>query len=170
MPLPSAPFPTPHARSTLRPHAPPTARQTVAAWTEFWHLIMYAADGKGMRWRHGRLPFDLISDTSQNLSELLTIVLLVSVACGWTLVDGTSRHLSRVFATTVGIGAVQMLLELYSRGYEDDFSSYHDHDHWPGKLLMLLRTCVCGVLWAGAWETIKKAGGYDKVRPLIRVG
>ena len=26
---------------------------------------------------------------------------------------------------------------------------------------------VCGVLWAGAWETIKKAGGYDKVRPLI---
>jgi len=104
--------------------------QLTACVLELAHLICYSRDGKGFRWRHGRPPLDFFSDTSQNLSETVAIVLVVSVGWGWTLLDDSARQLGRVWAAASLVGALQLGLELISRKYEDDFSSFHDHDHW----------------------------------------
>jgi len=47
-----------------------------------------------------------------------------------------------------------------SRKYEDDFSTFHDHDHWPGVTLALLRGGCCAVLWHGNHAALDRAGGY----------
>uniref|UniRef100_A0A7S2RLJ0 GPR180/TMEM145 transmembrane domain-containing protein n=1 Tax=Rhizochromulina marina TaxID=1034831 RepID=A0A7S2RLJ0_9STRA len=133
--------------------------QTAACVMEFFHLSVYAADGKGMRWRHGRFPLDFWSDTCQNLSELVTVVVILCIGCGWTLVDGRASSVRRVVAIFLGVGTVQFLLEFYSRRLEEDFSSFHDHDHWPGKALLLFRCATCAVLWYGSSRTIRQAGG-----------
>ena len=134
------------------------ALQTVACASELVHLWVYAADGKGLRWRHGRPPVDFYADTCQNLSELVVVVVVVSVACGWTLVDGAggAANVKKMGALALGVGALQLVLELVGRRYEADFSSFHDHDHWPGAVLMLLRAAVCAVVWRGAL----RAGGF----------
>jgi len=62
------------------------------------HLMKFKLDGKGYRLRHGRLPLDFFSDTCQNLSEAICIVVVVAVANGWLLVDGRFRHISKVAA------------------------------------------------------------------------
>lgn len=108
--------------------------QFFACALEFVHLITYSRDGKGWRWRHGRLPLDFLSDTAQNLSETIVVVLVVSIGLGWTLIDGsTSRNIHRVWGLLLVVGALQFAVEVLSRKYEDDFSSFHDHDHWPGE-------------------------------------
>ena len=132
--------------------------QAAACVCELLHLMAYARDGKGLRWRHGRLPLDFWSDTFQNLSELVVVVVVVSVGCGWTLVDGTFRQMSKVAATAGGLALFQFGLELLSRRYEEDFSSFHDHDHWPGKLLMLMRAACCALVFSGTRKAVKKLG------------
>jgi len=138
-----------------------TCLQFVACFCEFLHLACYKSDGKGMRLRHGRLPMDFFSDTAQNLSEALTIVVVVSVASGWTLVDGTFREMSRVAGVAGGIAGFQFVVELLSRRYEEDFSSFHDHDHWPGKLLMVLRVLCCGATLFGTKRALARVKGDD---------
>ena len=98
----------------------------------------------------GRPPVDFYADTCQNLSELVVVVVVVSVACGWTLVDGAggAANVKKMGALGAGVGALQLVLELVGRRYEADFSSFHDHDHWPGAVLMLLRAAVCAVVGA----------------------
>ena len=39
----------------------------------------------------------------------------------------------------IGIALLQVTMELMGRGYEDDFNAFHDHEHWPGMVLMLMR-------------------------------
>eukprot|EP00656_Telonema_subtile_P049399 TRINITY_DN6132_c0_g1_i3.p1 TRINITY_DN6132_c0_g1~~TRINITY_DN6132_c0_g1_i3.p1 ORF type:complete len:148 (+),score=33.00 TRINITY_DN6132_c0_g1_i3:594-1037(+) len=39
------------------------------------------------------------------------------------------------------------VLELSGRAYEDDFNQFHDHEHWPGYVLMLMRISL-GILFA----------------------
>uniref|UniRef100_A0A7S2AYQ2 GPR180/TMEM145 transmembrane domain-containing protein n=1 Tax=Octactis speculum TaxID=3111310 RepID=A0A7S2AYQ2_9STRA len=95
----------------------------------------------------------------QNLSELLVISLLVTVSFGWTLRDGTHKYLPRIAATTVLLGLFQTALVFISRSYEDDFTTFHDHDHWPGVVLMVLRAAVSLVLWFGSRRIVKTARG-----------
>ena len=137
------------------------ALQFVAVLCELIHLMAFATDGKGMRWRHGRLPLDFWSDTLQNLSELVAVVVVLSVGSGWTLVDGTFREMKKVGAAAAGGAGFQFLMEMLGRRYQEDFSSFHDHDHWPGKLLMLLRCACCGAVAVGTKRALKKVGGTN---------
>lgn len=44
---------------------------------------------------------------------------------------------------------------------QDDFATFHDHDHWPGQVLMLLRLAAAVLLVHGSKDAIQKAGGWD---------
>lgn len=71
------------------------ALQILAVWCETCHLRVYAKDGKGLRWRHHHgddcehgllfLPLDFFGEVFQGLSELLISLILVFLACGWTM-------------------------------------------------------------------------------------
>eukprot|EP00968_Pinguiococcus_pyrenoidosus_P026292 scaffold7067_cov245-Pinguiococcus_pyrenoidosus.AAC.5 len=40
------------------------------------------------------------------------------------------------------------------RGYEDDFNSFHDHDHWPGFAIMAMRIGFAVMCWVGSSRTL----------------
>jgi hypothetical protein len=122
------------------------------------HLIQFSRDGHGFRWRYHRLPLDFISDTCQNLSEAIVIILIISIGRGWTLIDGTTKDIIKLWSTGFIVIFVQFLLELWSRRYDDDFSTFHDHDHWAGYILMMMRVVTCGILLYFSKSTMKKVG------------
>jgi hypothetical protein len=59
--------------------------QVLSVLCELCHLRAYAADGKGLRWRHTWLALDFLSGLLQSVSELVISVLLIALAFGWTL-------------------------------------------------------------------------------------
>jgi hypothetical protein len=65
---------------------------------ELCHLIRYEADGKGLRWRHTVFALDFLSETWQQLSELIISFLLISIGFGWTLQS------PQTVVATAGIG------------------------------------------------------------------
>jgi hypothetical protein len=50
--------------------------QTLACGCELAHLLVYASDGKGFRWRHGRLPLDFMRCTWTFFFSLLLLGLV----------------------------------------------------------------------------------------------
>ena len=145
---------------------------------ELTHLWVYVLDGKGMRWRHGRLPFDFAADAFQNASELLLSSILIAISFGWTMHGNFTRgvvtlggqlrvtrgQLAVIVVSTVGF--LQLVLELAGRGYEEDFNSFHDHEHWPGACLMLLRVALSALLWFGVRDTLQ-LGNKSAVNALL---
>ncbi|EOD15490.1 hypothetical protein EMIHUDRAFT_95197 [Emiliania huxleyi CCMP1516] len=61
------------------------ALQAASVLCELCHLRAFAADGKGLRWRHTWLALDFGSGLLQSISELSISLLLISLAFGWTL-------------------------------------------------------------------------------------
>ena len=55
------------------------------------------------------------------------------------------------------LAATQMFLEIASRKYAEDFSGFHDHEHWPGYCLVLLRLMLAGLFTVGG-RTALQAG------------
>jgi len=166
--------------------------QTISVFMETMHLWVYRSDGKGLRFRHTIFAADLFSEITQGLSELVITIILVSIASGWTLTndidmmgnsvsDGgdasggvlatlrtPSKLMSKVTPANIFITIlciVQVTLEVMGRGYDDDFSSFHDHEHWPGFILMALRICMCIVFHLGIQST--KKGATDAVKQFL---
>jgi hypothetical protein len=123
---------------------------------EMIHLSLYAHNGTGS------YILDAISAHLEALCDSLVALLLLSVGAGWTLpsdvisvqqnASGVQRVLGglqspfgalRTFSPTavlaVTILLVHVILAQWGRTYNDDFDSYHDLEHLPGKLLMLFR-------------------------------
>ena len=44
-----------------------------------------------------------------------------------------------------GIGATQLVLHALGRRYEEDFNNFHDFEHRPGVLLLLIHLALCAV-------------------------
>ena len=145
---------------------------------ELTHLWVYVLDGKGMRWRHGRPPFDFAADAFQNASELLLSAILIAISFGWTMHGSFTRgvvplggqrrvtrgQLAVLVVSTVGL--LQIVLELAGRRYEEDFNSFHDHEHWPGTCLMLLRVALAALLWFGVRQSLQ-LGNKASVNALL---
>jgi len=134
---------------------------------ELLHLRRFESDGKGLRWRHTIFALDFFSALLQSVSELLISVLLISLGFGWTLglesqepLDGLAGKIlgglhspgkllrSALAPSTLlllSIAASQLLLLFLGRRYEEDFDSYHDFEHLPGKLLILIRLGLCAL-------------------------
>mmetsp|Transcript_762 Transcript_762/g.2963 ORF Transcript_762/g.2963 Transcript_762/m.2963 type:complete len:623 (-) Transcript_762:202-2070(-) len=52
-------------------------------------------------------------------------------------------------------------LEMASRRFTDDFSAFHDHEHWPGYCLVALRLCLLVLFLVGGRVTIAAAESRD---------
>jgi hypothetical protein len=126
---------------------------------EIVHLSMYAHDGIGSYF------VDAISAHLEALCDSLVALMLLSVGAGWTLpsdvlkVQQNANALQRMLSglqspfgaltgltptaiLSVGIFVVHITLAQWGRIFNDDFDSYHDLEHLPGKLLMLFRVVL----------------------------
>jgi len=150
--------------------------QTGSVVCECLHLLVYSANGKGLRFRHTFFALDFASEVFQMLSENIITLILLAVGAGWTLnipveidpetgTPGVEKKLHGFKALTIKglmislrkpfdmlkgadiipllafltIFFLQIFLEFAGRQYEDDFNSFHDHEHWPGFALMFMR-------------------------------
>ena len=127
-----------------------------SSFFEILHLSMYSRDGIGSYF------LDALSAHMEAICDSLVALLLLSVAAGWTLpsdviaVQQNASTVQRVlgglrtpfsalqsFTPTavlaVGILVAHVFLAQWGRVYNDDFDSYHDLEHLPGKCLMILR-------------------------------
>lgn len=144
--------------------------QTVAIVLELMHLFVFGRNGLGLRWRHSWFPADFFSEIMQDLSELLSALVLIALAFGWTIPDPdlvmnpTSRNsflasiarpadwvrkLTPATVFVVSLVAANIVLELLGRNFEDDFNQFHDHEHWPGYTLMLIRVGLAALFAFG---------------------
>jgi hypothetical protein len=149
-----------------------------SGFCELLHLAQYNEDGIG------NYTFDALSAHFEAQCDAMIMVLLLSIAAGWTLpssvitvvVPGTTTTSRRANGTTnqmivalqrltsslahpisigmkgpsgmlaIGVAIVQAILAQWGRIYNDNFDSYHDMDHLPGKILLFIRVVV-GVLF-----------------------
>ena len=213
------------------------ALQVASIASELLHLIVYARDGRGLTWSSSWIAADFWSEALENLSELVTIFLLIFLACGWTTttvgsvaetvmaaVDAPSgrvapkagatvklpgqdkadaakeatkdlikaaqkmwreamednvfkrrvsvvaaalrrpyRMMSRVSVGSVAVAGVvfaHVVLTMLGRrldARDDLFHQFHDHEHWPGHALVLMRVLLWLVFMAGGWATKVRA-------------
>lgn len=133
---------------------------------EVVHLNLYAGNGVGSYF------LDALSAHFEAICDALVMLLLLCVASGWTLPSdvvrlqqnatfvqkivgglkspfGALSTPSTTSALVIGIIVSHIALAQWGRVYNDDFDSYHDLAHLPGKVLMLLRSCL-GLVFLGA--------------------
>lgn len=134
------------------------------------HLQVYKSNGVGSYF------CDALSAHCEAICDALIILLLLSIAAGWTLpsdviavnpnatsvqrlLQDLSKPLTSMRAgnlagilalTTIG---AHVVLAQWGRTYNDDFESYHDFEHLPGKILMVSRICLGVLLLAATMQT-----------------
>lgn len=156
---------------------------------EIIHLKAYETNG------YGWYQFDALSSHFEAMCDALVTMLLLAIASGWTLPSDVV-HISSVQTTwvqslteklrnpmgavssmntggilSVFIVASHLILAQWGRIYNDDFDSYHDLEHLPGKLLMGLRV-VLGIIMVAAAIQTKSAcppslGGFYTALSLV---
>jgi len=148
--------------------------QTVAIICEFFHLYTYMYDGQGLRFRYTWAALDFAADLLQSISELIISFVLVCMAFGWTLSSPMSLisgprpegGLTAIFSRPADLGAffvflsiffVQVVLQLWGRQFEDDFTQFHDYEHSPGYALLAIRVMLCLGFWTGTIGTIRSS-------------
>ena len=133
------------------------ALDSLSSLCEILHTKIYEKNGVGS------YSLDALSAHFEALCDSQMVVLLLFVAAGWTLpshvltvnpnqspVQRLLSDLSKPTATPLlAVSALHMILAQWGRTYNDDFESYHDLEHAPGKILMLTRV-VLGVLFLAA--------------------
>ena len=146
---------------------------------EIIHLKAYESNG------YGNYFLDAVAAHMEALCDSLIMLLLLSIGAGWTLPSDAVRFhrtnessvlqhafadlasplrslLSQPLHSMVGILgwgtiALQALLCQWGRTYNDDFESYHDLEHLPGKILMMIRIVLGLLLLAVAMRTSLQA-------------
>ena len=78
-----------------------------------------------------------------------------------TSVSGAARGLDAGGVFLLAFAAVTAYLELASRRFTDDFSAFHDHEHWPGYCLVALRLCLLVLFLVGGNAAIAAAESRD---------
>ena len=61
----------------------------------------------------------------------------------------------------VALACAQIFLEIASRTYTDDFSGFHDHEHWPGYCLCALRLALAALFAVGNASALQSAEMQD---------
>lgn len=136
------------------------------AWSSFFeimHLQIYKANGVGS------YAIDALSTHAEALCDTMLILLLLSIASGWTLpsdvisVNANGNPFQRFLlelgrpmaalrrfnasgALAVSVLVAHVVLAQLGRTFDEDFNSYHQFENWPGKLVMGIRV-VLGLLF-----------------------
>ena len=160
------------------------ALDSFTSFLELLHLAMYHQNGVGFYF------VDCLAAHCEAITDVLLILLLLSIAAGWTLPSSvvtvvttnanpvqkilaglahpiTSQHqhpggsMAKYLAGT--ILALHLILAQWGRVYNDDFESYHDLEHGPGRILMWTRVAL-GLLFAAAIQqtSTKFTGSLSK--------
>ena len=61
----------------------------------------------------------------------------------------------------IALACVQIFLEIAARAYTDDFSGFHDHEHWPGYGLCALRLALAALFAVGNASALQSAEMQD---------
>ncbi|KAH9246986.1 hypothetical protein BASA81_015417 [Batrachochytrium salamandrivorans] len=117
---------------------------------ELIHLTSYWSNGYGM------FVFDFMSEIFEGMAQLTLAYLLLALAGGWTLIEGAitaktdgainpealgDDHASTMFVSLLSL--LTILLQLLNKLIVmDDFAKFHDHDTWPGFILVLMRALL----------------------------
>ena len=138
---------------------------------EIVHMRIYNANGVGSYF------LDAVSAHMEALCDGLVMVLFLAIASGWTLpshilavnpsqsavqsiISDLSKPLSaghRGSILCLEILLSHVILAQWGRIYNDDFESYHDWEHLPGRILLGMRVLL-GILCLAAtmqtqWKT-----------------
>jgi len=135
------------------------AFDTASSAFELMHMTFYRYDGVGF------YTLDSFSAYSEALCDAMVCFLLLVIAAGWTLPsdvisvndiqDNTSmiekilvglanptgsKSLMNPFTGLLGgLTAAHLMLAHWGLSFNDEYDSYHDLEHTPGKIMMLLR-------------------------------
>ena len=137
--------------------------QFISVFFELLHYWWYAHDG------HGLFVIDFGSEALEGISQTALAYLLLAFAGGWTLVEGTMAskkdgminpdalgddHPSTVFLGFMSI--ITFVLQLLNKLIMfDEFSKFHQHDSWPGFLLVMGRTALAVFFTYQLYQTIQ---------------
>jgi hypothetical protein len=138
-----------------------------SSFCEIVHLRAYEHNGYGWYF------MDAMSAHLEAMCDSLVAILLLAIASGWTLpsdmvpasavqttwmqslTQGLRNPISalvkfdRAGILALSIVLVHLILAQWGRIYNDDFDSYHDFEHFPGRVLMGFRI-VLGLMLVGA--------------------
>jgi hypothetical protein len=137
---------------------------------EILHLWWYGSNGYGIFF------FDFFSEVFEGISQTALSYLLIAFACGWTLIEGAVTFKSEGAINPEAIGedhaatlflsfltmATLILQILNKLVLFDDFTKFHDHESWPGYILVFVRTLLACAFTYSMAETLsyqKKRGG-----------
>jgi hypothetical protein len=154
---------------------------------ELLHLLSYDHNGVGS------YLLDCMAAHMEAVCDAAIMLLLLSIAAGWTLphsvvavghsvrspvqslLQGLSHPIQNLLRPDTPAAILcwtvlllHVVLAQWGRTYNDDFESYHDFEHLPGKILMWTR-CLTGFLFlaathqtsmAAATHTTKLRGFY----------
>mmetsp|Transcript_33091 Transcript_33091/g.36899 ORF Transcript_33091/g.36899 Transcript_33091/m.36899 type:complete len:488 (+) Transcript_33091:48-1511(+) len=138
------------------------ASDSFSSWFELIHLSLYAHNGIGS------YSMDALSAHLEACCDSLVALLLLSIAAGWSLPSDiiavqhnaspiqkllggfqlpftAIKALNPTAILAIAIFIIHIVLAQAGRMVNDDFDSYHDLEHLPGKFLMLNRI-ILGVL------------------------
>lgn len=123
-----------------------------------------------------------ISSVLGGTSDSIAAVLLLSIAAGWTMPtdtfqlgmpttmndaysspynkagakNGAVRILTSTHVMALAIFVPHVLLSLLGCKFSHEIDSYHDFEHWPGKILMIIRVLLGICLVAACLQTRMK--------------
>ena len=160
---------------------------------ELWHLRAYASDGIGSA------LCDTLSALCESLCDFIVSFLLLSLACGWTLssslpmdmssfgfakkrgtnVDLITSYLrnpktlvtqySVPLAVLVSLFTFHVVLVVWGRRYGEEFDTFHDFEHLPGKVLMFVRLFLGVFFWFAASATLTAQGNVGEMASFLFV-
>ncbi|GKY98307.1 hypothetical protein MPSEU_000788300 [Mayamaea pseudoterrestris] len=136
-----------------------------SSFFEIMHLQIYKANGVGSYF------IDAMSAHAEAICDSMLVILLLSIASGWTLPSdviavnaATANHFQRLLREmgrpmanlrhfnaagllAIFITVAHIVLAQLGRTFNEDFNSYHQFEHWPGRTLMGMRV-ILGFLFA----------------------
>lgn len=157
--------------------------QLLSFGCELGHLWRYKYNGFGMA------ALDYLSEILEGLSQTLISFVLICLASGWTLVETESDSSRANSVATIwnnpkaafkGANAavlglvvavvLSMVLQIANKGYDDDFSKFHDHESKPGLILVFLRFVLGISFIASLHFTIKsqQARGGERLVSFLK--
>ena len=112
------------------------------------------------------LPMDLTSMGFKNRKTAPTMI-LDYINTKLRKPSQFMQNCNMVSLTLASLFVFHLVLVLWGRTYDDEFYSFHNFEHLPGRILMLFRA-VCGILfWFLVTQTMHMQGGVGDMASFL---